>query len=474
MEKLGQHNVDIFQQTFSQNFFVIPLIIGASLKQKLIHKNLVYYLLFFSAANIFQPNLKAERINRQHKNTQPNAIDIILSKRAAITVSATRMYSDSTYTAPTETKFNEGDLFEILSESTIEHSDNTQNQTFKWFRIKTINGEVGWVFGDNLAAIVPEYLTDAPLRPFYKRNSHFDNGFENAVIWIASTDGHDDRYKTQPRLNPAYKEFYLIVTNAQGKSVSVNYANVSETSKRDVISFFLKDVTANGTDELIFETQNFSTNSTTKQRQVEIYSFKPGGLTKIFETRTDLQTANKEMSPSTNQFIDIDSTSIRLSYIDFVNCDHYSVENYKTDIKTRTQEQCLEYVTSTLEWNKRTRNFVKLYPLSRARVTAQVKFNNYLLNAPQENASKSFYLLASKKLTIIKVYDDIILKKNGDKQLQCYFYVVTENNQYGYILANALTITDAEHATLLNTYFSNPPLNISDFRQKENFLRVKN
>ncbi len=411
---------------------------------------------------------------RTTNNTQPNAIDIILSKRAAIAISATRMYSDSTYTAPTETKFNEGDLFEIISETTAEHSDNTQNQTFKWFRIKTMNGEVGWVFGDNVAAIVPEYLTDAPLRSVYKRNAHFDNGFENAVIWVASTDGHDDGFKTQARLNPAYREFYLVVTNVQGRSVSVNYANVSETSKRDVLSFFLKDVTANGTDELIFETQNFSTNNTNKQRLVEIYSFKPDGLTKIFEARTDLQTANKETSPSISQFIDIDSTSIRLSYIDFVNCTNYSAANYKTDIKTRTQEQCMEYVTSTLEWNKRTRSFGTLYPLSRARVNGQIKLNTYLLSTPQENASKLLYLLAPKKVSVIKVFNEVVVKKNGEKQLQCYFYVVTENNQYGYILANAITILDAEHATLLNSYFSNPPLNISDFRPKESFLNVKN
>lgn len=472
MEKLGQNNVNIFQQIFAKNFFLNSLIC-VFFPKKLISHNLALCFLFIVGISLLHTNLKAEIINRQIINIQPNAIDIIISKRVAITVSATRMYSDSSYTAPTEIKFNEGDLFEILSETTNEHSDNTQNQTFKWFRIKTMNGEVGWVFGDNLATIVPEYLTDAPLRSFYKRTAHFDNGFENAVIWVASTDGHDDRFKTEARLNPAYKEFYLVITNAQGKSVSINYANVSETSKRDVISFFLKDVDANGTDELIFETQNFSTNSTTKQRQVEIYSFKPGGLTKIFEERTDLQNTNKETSPSISHFIDIDSTSIRVSYIDFINCANYTAANFKTDIKTRTQEQCMEYVTSTLEWNKRTRSFVTLYPLSRAPVNGQIKLNTYLRSAPQENAPTLIYLLASKKLSIIKVFNDVLVKKNGDKQLQCYFYVVTENNQYGYVLANAVTISDAEHAKLLNSYFSNPPLNISNFRPQQTFLRVR-
>ncbi len=440
----------------------------------------VFTLMQVNVVNLYAKNFLVTNFNKQLSTVnyqlstfKETAIDIILTKRAAISVSATRMYADSSYTSPTETKFNEGDLFEILNESKEEHSDNTQNQTFKWFRVRTMTGEVGWLFGDNIATLVPEYLTDAPLRPFYKKQAHFDNGFENAIVWVAATDGHDDKFKTQPKLNPTYKEFYLVITNAQGKSVSTNYANISETAKRDVVSFFLKDVTANGIDELIFETQNFSSGSANIQRQVEIYSFKMGGLTKIFEERTDLQNCNKEISPAVSKFIDIDSSSIRISYVDFVNCTNYSAANYKTDIRTKTQEQCLEYITSTLQWNKRTKNFSKLYPLSRAVVKGQVKTNTYLLDAPQPNATKQLFLLVPKKISIIKVYNAIEIKKNGEKQLQCYFYVVTENNQFGYVLAKDIAITDAEHATLLNSYFSNPPLNISDFRPKEIFLSVR-
>ncbi len=432
---------------------------------------MLFRAVFFWFLQFSSTHLKAE-----------NALDIIQSKRAAISVSAIRMYSDSMYTAQTEKKFNEGDLFEIIGETTNEQSDNTQNQTFKWYRVRTMTGEVGWVFGDNLATILPEYLTDSPLRSFYKRAVHFDNGFENAIIWVASTDGHDDKFKTQSLLNPAYKEFYLVITNSQGKSVSINYANISETGKRDVVSFFLKDVTDNGISELIFETKNFSSGSNTLQRQIEIYSFKPGGLMKIFEERTDLQNGNKENSPAISKFIDIDSSSIRISYVDFVNCSNYTASNFKTDIKTKTQEQCMEYVTCTLQWNKRSRTFTKLYPLSRAPIPAQVKTGTYLIGIDELTQTSdekkltqhsNLYLLPQKNIFIIKVFNDFIVKKNGEKQLQCYFYVNIGNKQYGYVFSNDITITDVEHATLLNNYFSNPPLNISDFRPKETFLHVR-
>ena len=456
-----------------------PLILCAFVvKNFLANNKILFRTLFFWFLQFSSTFLKAEK-----------AFDIIQSKRVAISVSATRMYSDSMYTAQTEKKFNEGDLFEIIGETTNEHSDNTQNQTFKWYRVRTLNGEVGWVFGDNLATILPEYLTDSPLRSFYKRAVRFDNGFENAIMWVASTDGHDDKFKTQSLLNPAYKEFYLVITNSQGKSVSINYANISETGKRDVVSFFLKDVTDNGINELIFETKNFSSGSNTIQRQIEIFSFKPGGLMKIFEERTDLQNGNKENSPAICKFIDIDSSSIRISYVDFVDCSNYTAANFKTDIKTKTQEQCMEYVTYTLQWNKRSRTFTKLYPLSRAPIPAQVKAGTYLIDvgeltkmiedkkstysATPINQLSSLYLLPQKNIFIIKVFNNFIVKKNGEKELQCYFYVNIGNKQYGYVFSNDITITDVEHAALLNYYFTHPTLNISDFRPTETFLHVR-
>jgi hypothetical protein len=109
------------------------------------------------------------------------AAQIILTKRAAVTVSPVRLYADSSYSKQTETTFTEGELLEVLGESGREHLDNTQNQTFKWYKVRTTSGAIGWIFGDNLAVVLPEYLVDAPLRPFFKKSARFDNGFEKAT-----------------------------------------------------------------------------------------------------------------------------------------------------------------------------------------------------------------------------------------------------------------------------------------------------
>ena len=76
------------------------------------------------------------------------ASQLILRKRAAVTVSPVRMYADSMYSKSTETVFTEGELFEIIGETTREHYDNTQNQTFKWFKVRSLTGATGWIFGE--------------------------------------------------------------------------------------------------------------------------------------------------------------------------------------------------------------------------------------------------------------------------------------------------------------------------------------
>ena len=63
---------------------------------------------------------------------------LIQTKRAAVTVSGVRLYADSTYTKPTEDIIAEGELLEIIAETQREHYDNTENQTFKWFKINEI------------------------------------------------------------------------------------------------------------------------------------------------------------------------------------------------------------------------------------------------------------------------------------------------------------------------------------------------
>ncbi|NJN35106.1 MAG: hypothetical protein HC817_13470 [Saprospiraceae bacterium] len=66
---------------------------------------------------------------------------------------------------------------------------------------------------------------------------HFDNGFEKAVIWAASVEGHDENHDVS---HLAYKEFYIVVTNERGKCAVLNYANTSETIQKNYKAFIFK------------------------------------------------------------------------------------------------------------------------------------------------------------------------------------------------------------------------------------------
>ena len=319
------------------------------------------------------------------------AAQIIMTKRAAVTVSPVRLYADSSYTKQTETTFTEGELLEVLGESSREHLDNTQNQTFKWYKVRTTSGTIGWLFGDNLAVVLPEYLVDAPLRPFFKKSAHFDNGFEKATVWVAGTDGHDVKDPRQPQLNPMYKEFYLVVTNERGQCVVLNYANASETAKKDVQSIYFQDLTENKIDEIILETTNLAIGQTVEERTLEIYSFKAGALTKIFEERLSLFWEQDVPSPALSKFVEIEGSTIRVAYLDFVDCSKYSM-GLPTDIRSRTEERCLEYVTYSFVWDKTLRQFRELYKPSRRTAQATVSQPIAMKTMPAVSAAISLPL----------------------------------------------------------------------------------
>jgi hypothetical protein len=400
------------------------------------------------------------------------AAQIIMNRRAAVTVSPVRLFADSSYSKQTETTFTEGELFEVIGESSLEHLDNTQNQTFKWYKIKAASGTTGWIFGDNLAVVLPDYSIDALLRPFFKKNARFDNGFEKATVWVAGTNGHDVKDPRQPQLFPAYKEFYLVVTNERGKCVVLNYANASETAKKDLQSIYIQDLTENKVDEIIIETTSLPEGRSVEERILEVYSFKAGALVKIFEERLNLVWEADVPSPAFSKFVEIEGSTIRIAYLDFVECDKYSL-GLPTDVRSRTQERCLEYVTYSFVWDKTTRQFKSFYKPSRRTVQAVVNQSFALKITPSFSSGYAQLVLPNDRLQIIKHYETVVVE-NGKKTMQTWFYVKHPAGIQGYIPANLLTFKNTEHATLLKSFYQNPPLMKQDWHSAEHFVFVRN
>ena len=398
------------------------------------------------------------------------AAQMIRTKKVGVTVSPVRLYADSVYTKQTEITFSDGELLEVIDETVREHYDNTQNQTFKWYKVRTGNGKTGWIFGDNFAVVLPEAVVDIPLRKYHKQSAHFDNGFENAIIWIASTNGHDDKFKGKSYMNPPYREYYFVITNERGKSVFINYANVSESGKKDIRNLSLADVNQNKTDEIIVETTNNALGKNLNERNLEIYGFKAGTLTKIFEERLTLEWETDIPSPALAKFVEIENGIIRVAYVDYVPCEKFSL-NTKTDPRSRTGERCMEYVTYSLSWDKISRTFKPLYAQSRTFVTACVTQNMGLRAAPYLDAVPVRTLTINDRLQIIKHTENIIVE-NGRKRMLNWFYVRV-GGVYGYIPGDKVLFKYIEHVGILTDYYKKMPLMKQDWAFDTDFVSVK-
>lgn len=398
------------------------------------------------------------------------AVQMIRTKKVGVTVSPVRMYADSAYTKQTETTFSEGELLEIIGETVREHYDNTQNQTFKWYKVRTGAGKFGWVFGDNLAIVMQEAVVDIPLRKYHKQSARFDNGFENAITWIAATNGHDDKFKDKSFLNPPYREYYFVITNERGKSVFINYANISESGKKDIRSLRLADVNDNKTDEIILETTNNVAGKNLNERNLEIYGFKAGTLVKIFEERLTLEWETDVPSPALAKFVEIENGIIRVAYADYMPCEKFSLGT-KTDPRSRTGERCMEYVTYSLSWDKISRTFKPLYAQSRTFITAYALQNINLRTAPAFDASVIRVITINDRLQIIKHNENIIVE-NGKKRVLNWFYVRI-GGVYGYVSADKVLFKHFEHAAILSEYYKQTPLLKQDWVFDTDYVAVK-
>lgn len=401
-------------------------------------------------------------------NAADDASKIILTKRAAVSVSPVRLYADSTYAASTEIVFTEGELFEVLGETTLEHLDNTQNQTFKWFNVRSTDGKTGWLFGDNLAVVAPDNRIEPIVRPYFKKSASFDNGFEKSLIWLADTDGHD--LKTDPSVKPSYREFYLVVTNERGKCVILNYANASETNRKTLQSIYFQDLTDNKIPEIVVETATVPTGKTLEERTLEVYCFKSGALTKLFEERLTLTWESDMPAPSYSKFIDIEGSTIRVAYVDYVNCEKYSL-NLPTDIRSKTQERCLEYVTYSFHWDKLERAFKILYPESRRTVQGVVFETTTLKATPSISADEIVLVTPADRLQVIKHFETITGSKD-DKKLDTWLYVRHPSGILGYLRATDLTFKNTEHAAVLREYYQKPPLWKPDWHTLAGFVKT--
>ena len=398
------------------------------------------------------------------------ANSIVANTRPAVSLNNVTLYPDSTFATHSNTVLPEGELFEVLGETYFEHEDAAQNQKFKWYFVRSRHGQEGWVFGDGLAVVVPEEDIDVKIRPYHMQRMQFNNGFEDAIMWVAAIQGRDNFHK-EDYLNPPYRESYFVVTNDNGNTVYFNFSETNARGKTEIRDFQLHDTTDDGVSEFVLQTSSIATNQTFENRNLEIYSFQSGSLDRIFDERMTLSYDDDVVSPALFKYVEIDQNLVRVAFVDYLPCKSYSLP-YAYDELKKQNERCLEYVTYTYQWSEQSKKYQMLYKKSRISPQAQPLRNKIKIkNEPSYLGKEICVVGKADKLQVIKHYERFVLE-NGKKKIVPYLYVKLPSGNFGYIMADEVDFLNIEHANLLKEYYQLKPLTKKEWKSDEQFLKI--
>ena len=399
-----------------------------------------------------------------------DASDLIFQKRVGTSLNKINMYADSSYSNYTNVFFQQGELFEIIGETFYEHEDDSQNQKFKWFNIKSSDGKTGWIFGDGIAVILEDQKLQQSYQSFHKKKMTFSSGFEKAVTWIGEIKGHDNFHEKE-YLNPIYEETYLIVTNDRGKSVFVNIAGKSEMGTTSIVNMRLLDLTNDGAPEIIMESNRFAAGDNMDVKSIVIQSVQAGTMVEILNEVMTLEYSEQIPSPAFSKYIEVVDETVRVAYVDYIPCSDYGAVN-NVVATSKTMERCMEYVTYTYVWNERRSSFELIYPETRDYIVGGCKLPNVsVYKEPSMSSQRILEITPFTKLKVIKHFETIG-KNSGTKRITPFFLVRLTNGKEGFVKAAEIGIVNIEHADLLNRFYNNPPLSKTDWKAENSFLKI--
>ncbi len=387
---------------------------------------------------------------------------IVIDQASATALNQVVLYEDSTFIHHSEYTYKEGEMFRIIGESRFEHPDADQKQKFKWYKVETPDQQIGWIYGDGLAVYVQQQDLNSILRPYHRKKVSLGSGFERAITWVASIQGRDN-FHEQDYMNPLYNEYYLVVTNTRGRSVMMKCAGESARGETAIRKVDIGDITGDGNAEFIVQHETRNVGSHIIERNLEIYSMKAGTLALVFEENLALAYENGIPSPSLYKHVEIEKQGIRISYVDYLNCDNYGLGQH-TDPISPQKERCLEYVTSYFTWDKRTKTFQNLYGNTRLAPKGGPWSSQITLrNKPSTNGAVVGYVNTGETVSIIKHYEEYVLEF-GKKKIRNWFRVADDKGRLGYVNAEKIGFIEIEHADILNSYYLQPPLSKSEWK----------
>ncbi len=393
----------------------------------------------------------------------------VLPPKPAVALQNVALFPDSSLTSQSSEMIAEGEVVEVLGASATEHLDKDQNQKFPFFRVQKADGKTGWAFGDGLAIGFEEASLPEEWRGFHQKSAVFGIGFEQSTTWLASIDGRDKLHEND-FMNPLYSEHWLIVTNARGRSVSVQIGHSSASGRAEPKLLRFLDVTADRAAEIVLETSSRSPSNPVEQRELQIFSIRNGSLQKIFEEKVSLFDASEQPQPSVGESFEIEAGSIRRERVEFLPLADYSLKNDLLPLGL-SSETAIEQVTETLVWTAKTSRFEPLYPESRTAPRGEIRQSVRLKNRPESFGSATVLATMGEKCQILKLVEQIAVV-DGRKKMRPWLLVKTASGATGYLEAAAVKWEKTRLAPVLAAFSEEPPLVRADWFFDFPFVKI--
>ena len=390
-----------------------------------------------------------------------NASDVIFQKEVGTAISRVTLFSDSTFTVHSNISYPEGSLFEILSVSALEHEDDAQNQKFKWYEVKTVDGNRGWVFGDGIAVIMPIQRVPQLMKNYHKKRVDYGPGFEKSVIWMAGIEGRDNFHK-EDVLNPPYHEHYIVVTNDLGRSIHMPLSMMSTQGETSLARFEVYPVPGEPSPLFLLESLSLSNGSSLALRHLGIFAIKAGSLEKVFAQQMTLTAGAKSISPAVKAHVLIEEDLIRVEYVDY---EKTSKQNGSKRLK-KTDSYYMDYVTSTYRWNQRSKSYRPVYPENHSLLKGFVDAGTaYFADLTIEHPS------TSKDIIEFKVVKQVLHTYLGQKEL--FLQVRRNNGESVYVRAKDVSFFYCWHAPILEAFYDQKYKEGRDWRYKADYLTIE-
>lgn len=389
-----------------------------------------------------------------------------IGAHSAVSLNKFTLHKEATFTAHSNIVINENTLLEIISISDELAYDNYENQKFHWYKVRTLDGKEGYVFGDNIA-IIEKLDEGSKFYNLHNSKKSFAPNYQNAHIWIASLKGMD----AEDHGSAAYEETYLVITNNFGHCSFIRLANVRSEGeiKTDFIEF--KDITSDGFEDVVLQTSAKTIERNFPTKYLEIFSFQSKELESVLEERLTVETYPSKTAPTLIKHFEIEEDLLRVSYIDFVDCENYCCQEGLKNSESNVAA-CLEHVTYSYAWNRLKNKFELFYEKTSIAPTAiPNKKIVYLFPAPGLNQTVGRVFNTER----VKVYQQIekFYKYGQTETIEIFFLIETERGVKAWIKSKDLDFVDASHADLLNEYYSAPPFYSTDWKPTVQFVNLK-